>query len=222
MHLTAGSVPRKVKQACKCAGNVLNFHYWLWHVRQRTQHVLLKGKLCFSACVKCVSKPVVKDAIYLVFQKPLSKFLTEVTENQRHLMKLSLKTSSSYNQELLWCGAVDWHVNLENESLLFKLNAFLQIPQSVVSILPLLTEELYELSSGKHRLIERTWLTTVKEKSVDCTKTNGSGDLSAESLSSGSSGSHTPQRMCHFSSCYPNKETRSTRGPKQGNRSKRK
>lgn len=55
-------------------------------------------------------------------------------------------------------------MNLENESLLFKLKAFLQIPPSVVSILPLLTEELYELSSGKHRLIERTWLTTVREK----------------------------------------------------------
>jgi len=93
MHLTAGSVPRRVKQVCSCAGNVLDFHYWLWHVRQRTQHVPFKGKLCSSACFKCVSKPVVKDAIYSVFQKPLSKFLTKAAENQRHLIELSHTTN---------------------------------------------------------------------------------------------------------------------------------
>lgn len=95
MHLTAGSVPRRVKQACKCAGNVLDFRYLLCHVRQRNQHVLFKGKLCSSACFKCVSKLVVKDAIYLVFQKPLSKFLTKATENRRHLMKLNHTGNSS-------------------------------------------------------------------------------------------------------------------------------
>lgn len=57
----------------------LNSHYWLWHMRHRTQHVLFKGKLCSSVCFDCVSKPVVKDAIYLVFQKPLSKFFTTAT-----------------------------------------------------------------------------------------------------------------------------------------------
>lgn len=64
VHLAAGSAARRVKQAWECAGDVLDFHYWLWHIRQRTQHVLFKGKLCSSACFKCVSKAVVKDAIY--------------------------------------------------------------------------------------------------------------------------------------------------------------
>lgn len=63
VHLTAGRAARRVK-AWECAGDVLDFHYWLWHIRQRAQHVLFKGKLCSSACFKCVSKAVVKDAIY--------------------------------------------------------------------------------------------------------------------------------------------------------------
>lgn len=64
VRLAASSAARRVKQAWECAGDVLDFHYWLWHIRQRTQHVLFKGKLCSSACFKCVSKAVVKDAIY--------------------------------------------------------------------------------------------------------------------------------------------------------------
>lgn len=78
VHLTAGRAPR-VKEARKRAANVLGSRCWLRHVRQRTQHVLFRGKLGSSARFKCVSKLVVKDAIYSVFQKPLSKFLKEVT-----------------------------------------------------------------------------------------------------------------------------------------------
>lgn len=126
-------------------------------------------------------------------------------------MKLSSMTNSSQT------GATtrDWdsHRNPQHKNLLFKFNVFFQMPPSIVSILPLPTEESYELPSGKHRLIKRTCLTTVNEKTDACTKADGSSDLPADSLCSGS---HVPQCMCHCSSCYSNKETRSQEAQNKG------
>lgn len=101
----------------------LDFRYWSWHIKQRTQHVLFKGKLHSSIYFDCVNKPVVKDAIYLVFQKPLLKFLTKVTENPSHLLKLSHATSSRHPEattgnSLRWfcrltCKRRKWGIDLQ-------------------------------------------------------------------------------------------------------------
>lgn len=124
VHLTAGRAARRVK-AWECAGDVLDFHYWLWHIRQRAQHVLFKGKLCSSACFKCVSKASVKDAIYWVFQKPLSKFLPKVAENQKCLMKLwqhdKVQPGRGWTEILLVCSGGS-QVSQGKERLLFKWN----------------------------------------------------------------------------------------------------
>lgn len=127
--------------------------------------------------------------------------------------KLQLATATA--SRVLMCSCRPTCEPREWEPAL-RVKCFFQMPLSLVSILPLLAGGLYEFSSGKHRRIKRTLQTTVKERSVACTKTNSSGDLSAKSLSYHSSGSYAPQCVCHFSFCYPNKETRSTGGPNQG------
>lgn len=121
-------------------------------------------------------------------------------------------------QGIPWGGSADSYVSLENEGSIFRSNTFFQMPPPVVSFPALLKEELYELSSGKHRLIKRTWQTTEKHKSVAFTKTTA--QMTCQ------------QKTCavvavaaihhNFFSCYANKETRSTREQKWENTSNKK
>lgn len=121
-------------------------------------------------------------------------------------------------QGIPWGGSAHSHVSVEDEGSILRSNTFFQTPPSVVSCSALLKEELYEMSSGKHSLIKRTWQTTEKHKSVAFTK--ATAQMTCQ------------QKTCavvavaaihhNFFSCYANKETRSTREQKWENASNKK